>query len=173
MLTFNDATEILGLCKIPVDVQQNILMYFLSYGTPTSNLIKSQLECSDTSFNGSLVERIILEHDMTLWRLKVFLNGGITFNGSNIKNLRVSYELRIAYLKNGSCDWKNLDSISNLKEAIKTNSDYDLFTMFYNLDKFNYGEYGTPTANIIRNAISTEIINKFDPIIGYEVDQDV
>jgi hypothetical protein len=33
--------------------------------------------------------------------------------------------------------------------------------MFYNLDKFNYGEYGTPTANIIRNAITNNIIKYF------------
>jgi hypothetical protein len=163
MLTFNDASKILGLCQIPFDIQNKILLLFIGFGTPISQIIKSQIKCPDTSFNGSLVERIILENDTnTLWRIKVFLNGGITFYSSCIKDLRVNYEIRIAYLSNGICDDKNFDSIYNLKDAIKTNSNYDLFMMFYNLDKDNYSYLGTPTANIIHNAISNKIIYKFD-----------
>ena len=107
MLTFIDASKILGLCQIPTDIQNKILLLFIGFGTPISQMIKNQTKCSDTSFNGSLVERIILENDVnTLWRLKVFLNGGITFVPSCIKNLRPKYELEIAYLTNGSCDWE-------------------------------------------------------------------
>jgi hypothetical protein len=80
MLTFIDASKILGLCQIPTDIQNKILLLFIGFGSPTSRIIKQQLEYSDTSFNDSLFERIILENDVnTLWRLKVFLNGGITF----------------------------------------------------------------------------------------------
>ena len=173
MSTLNDVTEILGLCQIPFDIQNKILLLFIGFGTPTSQIIKSQIKCLDTSFNGSLVERIILENDInTLWRLKVFLNGGISFNSLCIKNLKVNYELRIAYLSNGSNELERIENIFDLKNAIKTNSNYDLFVMFYNLDKDSYAYLGTPTANIIHNAISNETIYKFDPIICNEVELD-
>jgi len=172
MLTFNDASEILGLCQIPVDIQEKILMYFLSYGTPTSNLIKTQIKCLDTSFNGSLVERIILENEMTLWKIKVFLNGGISSYNLCIKNLRAIYELRIAYLSNGSNELERMENISDLENAIKTNSNYDLFTMFYNLDKDKYSYFGTSTANIIHDAIKYEILYEFHPMINYDTDSD-
>jgi hypothetical protein len=42
-----------------------------------------------------------------------------------------------------------------------------LFGMFYNLDKDKYKYLGTPTANIIHQAIDDNIINEFDPIIWY------
>ena len=94
MISINDAAKILGLCNIPPDVQNKILLLFIGFGSPTSRIIKQQLEYSDTSFNDSLFERIILENDInTLWRLKVFLNGGITFVPSEIKNLRAKEEL--------------------------------------------------------------------------------
>lgn len=44
MLTFNDAAILLGLCNIPTDIQKQILLYFLSYGTNTSGLIKFEIE---------------------------------------------------------------------------------------------------------------------------------
>ena len=172
MLTPIEATKLLNLYQIPFDIQQKILMYFLSYGTPTSNLIKIQTNCPDTSFNGSLVETFILEHEMTLWKIKVFLNKGIIFNSSScIKYLRILYELEIAYMTN-TRSLKNFDSISNLKNAIKTNSDYELFVMFYNLDKDKYSYLGTPTANIIHNAISNNIIYEFHNMINYDMDSD-
>ena len=40
MLTPIEAIELLNLCQIPFDIQQKILMYFLSYGTYSSSLIK-------------------------------------------------------------------------------------------------------------------------------------
>ena len=175
MLSFEEATKLLQLCQIPYDVQQKILILFLGYGTPSANIIKPQIKYLYNKFhNSSLVERIILENDtFTLWRIKVLLNNCKCFNTLCIKNPRVLYELQIAYLKNGSYDWERFTCISNLLEIIETDSTSDLFEMFNNLDKNNYDYLGTPTANIIRNAISNEIINKFDPIIGYEVDQDV
>ena len=163
--------EILGFCKIPFHIQEKILMYFLSYGTPTSNLIKIQTKCQDTSFNGSLDEKNILDHEITLWNIKVFLNKGIIFNSTCIKYLRILYELEIAYMTN-ICSLEKSDIISNLKNAIKTNSDYELFVMFYNLDKEKYSYLGTPTANIIHNAISNNIIYEFHPIINYDTDSD-
>ena len=174
MLTIIEATEFLNLCPICPDIQNKILMLFIGInGTPTSNMIKSQIKCSDTSFNGCLVEKIILKNDVnTLWRLKVFLNKGITFKNLCIKNLRTQYELNIAYLSNGTCDWTKFERISRLLEAIKTNSDSDLFGMFYNLDKNNYKYLGTPTANIIHNAIKDEILYEVDSMVWYESDSD-
>jgi hypothetical protein len=173
MLTFIDASKILGLCQIPTDIQNKILLLFIGFGSPTSRIIKQQLEYSDTSFNDSLFERIILENDVnTLWRLKVFLNGGITFVPSCIKNLRPKYELEIAYLTNGSCDWEKFASIYNLLEAIKTYSNYQLFMMFYNLDKNGYTYLGTPTANIIHNAIEDEILYEVNHVIWNDSDSD-
>ena len=103
MLTIIEATELLSKCPICPDIQNKILMLFIGFGTPISQIIKSQIKCSDTNFNGSLAERIILENDVnTLWRIKVFLNKGISFKSLYIKNLRISYELQIAYLSNGS-----------------------------------------------------------------------
>jgi len=173
MLTIIEATKLLQLHQIPFDIQNKILTYLLSYGTPTSNMIKSQITCSDTSFNGSLVEKIILENDVnTLWRLKVFLNNGISFRSLYIRNLRTSYELQIAYLSNGSNELERMENISSLLEAIKTNSNSDLFGMFYNLDKNNYKYLGTPTANIIHNALKDEILYEVDSMVWDEEDSD-
>jgi hypothetical protein len=173
MLTIIEATEFLNLCPICPDIQKKILLLFIGFGTPTKNIIKSQITCSDTSFNGSLVEKIILENDVnTLWRLKVFLNNGISFKSLYIRNLRTSYELQIAYLSNGSYELERMGKISRLLEAIKTNSNSDLFGMFYNLDKNNYKYLGTPTANIIHNAIKDEILYEFDTMIWDDVDSD-
>jgi hypothetical protein len=44
MLTPIEATELLNLCQIPFDIQGKILMYFLSYGTSSSGLIKIKVE---------------------------------------------------------------------------------------------------------------------------------
>ena len=74
MLTFNDASKILGLCQIPFDIQNKILLLFIGFGTPISQIIKSQIKCLDTSFNGSFVEIIILKNEITLCKFKVFLN---------------------------------------------------------------------------------------------------
>ena len=174
MLTIIEATEFLNLCPICPDIQKKILMLFIGInGTSTSNMIKSQTKCSDTSFNGSLFERIILENEInTLWRIKVFLNKGISFKSLYIRNLRTSYELQIAYLSNGSNELERMENISRLLEAIKTNSNSDLFGMFYNLDKNNYKYLGTPTANVIHNALKDKILYEVDTMIWDEVDSD-
>jgi hypothetical protein len=44
MLTIIEATELLNLCRIPFDIQGKILMFFLSYGTSCSGLIKFEVE---------------------------------------------------------------------------------------------------------------------------------
>lgn len=174
MLTIIEATEFLNLCPICLDIQNKILMLFIGInGTPTSNMIKTLTKCPDISFNGSLVEKILLENDYSIWKIKVFLSNAKVFNSFTLKNLRVLYELRIAYL---TYDIKyNLQAVVNtvgLLDSIKTNSDSDLFGMFYNLDKNKYKYLGTPTANIIHNAIENKILNEVDPMIWYEVDPD-
>jgi hypothetical protein len=175
MLTIIEATELLNLTPICYDIQNKILMLFIGInGTPTTNLIKDQITSLDNDlYNGSLIKRIISENDaFTLWRLKVFLNEGKVFNKLYIKSLRVIYELKIAYLINNRCDWKTFASIASLLGSIKTNSDSDLFAMFYNLDKNNYKYLGTQTANIIHYAIKNKIIDEVDPMIWYDVDPD-
>jgi len=173
MLTFNDAAEILGLCQIPNDIQKQILLLFIGFGTPVSQMIKSQIKCPDNCFNNSFIEKIIKENDVnTLWRVKVFLNKGISFKSLYLRSLNISYELQIAYLSNGSYELERMEKISRLLEAIKTNSNSDLFAMFYNLDKNNYKYLGTPTANIIHNALKDEILFEVDSMIWYESDSD-
>ena len=173
MISYNDAAKLLGLCNIPHDIQKQILLLFIGFGTPTSSMIKLQTKLTDFAYNGSLVERIILENDtFTLWRLKVLLSNAKVFQTFTLKNLRVLYELRIAYLSDGNCELKRIESISSLLGAIKTNSDTDLFGMFYNLDKNHYKYLGTPTANVIHNAITNKIINEIDPMIWEEPDPD-
>ena len=173
MLTIIEAAEFLNLCPICPDIQNKILMLFIGInGTPTSNMIKTQTKCSDTSFNGSLVKKIILENDYSLWRIKVFLNKGISFKSLYIRNLRTQYELQIAYLEYDVHNWSNFSVISSLLDTIKTNSNSDLFGMFYNLDKKNYKYLGTPTANIIHNALKDEMLYEVDSMIWYEADSD-
>jgi hypothetical protein len=173
MLTFNDAAKILGLCQIPPDIQKQILLLFIGFGTPTSNIIKYQTKFPNNCFNSSFIEKIILENDVnTLWRIKVFLNKGISFKSLYLRSLNISYELQIAYLSNGSYELERMEKISRLLEAIKTNSNSDLFGMFYNLDKNNYKYLGTPTANVIHNAIKDEILYEVDSMIWDEPDPD-
>jgi len=170
MLTICEAAQLLNKCHICQDIQNKILLLFISFGTPTKNIIKSQIKCLDNSFKSPLFKRIILENDLTLWFLKLYLNKAINLNKLYIQSLRVIYELKIAYLSKSN--FQEEIHINNLLEAIKINSDSDLFGMFYNLDKNKYKYLGTPTANIIHNAISNEIINEFDPMIWYEHDPD-
>ena len=173
MLTIIEAVEFLNLCPICPDIQNKILMLFIGInGTSTSNIIKSQTKCSDTSFNGSLVQKIILENDYSLWRIKVFLNKGISFKSLYLRNLRTSYELQIAYLEYDEHNWPNFSAISSLLGTIKTNSNSDLFGLFYNLDKNNYKYLGTPTANVIHNALKNKILYEVDSMIWDEVDSD-
>jgi len=171
MLTPSQATELLSKCPICSDIQTKILMLFIgTNGTHTSNIIKSQI-CSsnDDLHNGSLVEKIISNNNNTLWSLKVLLNNNILFKFLRTKNLRTIYELQIAYLTTGNryVYMHRQTHINGLIQAIKTNMDSDLFGMFYNLDKDKYKYLGTPTANIIHQAIDDNIINEFDPIIWY------
>jgi len=172
MLTIIEAKELLSLCPICYNIQFKILILFIGInGTPTSIIIKPQIRCLYNSFKSPLFKTIILENDMTLWFLKLYLDkGGNIFKLLRIKTLNVIYELRIAYLLNSN--FKEEKQINNLLGSIKINSNSDLFGMFYNLDKNKYKYFGTPTANIIHNAVSKKIINEVDPMIWYELDPD-
>lgn len=171
MLTIIEAKELLSLCPICYDIQFKILMLFIGInGTPTSTIIKLQIKCLNNSFKSSLFKKFILENDLTLWFLKLYLNKAINLNKLYIKSLRVIYELKIAYLLKSN--FQEETQINNLLGSIKTNYDSDLFGMFYNLDKNKYKYFGTPSANIIHNAISNKTINEVDPMIWYEVDPD-
>ena len=171
MLTICEAAQLLSKCPICPDIQNKILMLFIGInGTPTSTIIKLQIKCLNNSFKSSSFKKIILENDLTLWFLKSYLNNGISFRSLYIRNLRTSYELQIAYLLKSN--FQEETQINNLLETIKTNSNSDLFGMFYNLDKNNYKYLGTPTANVIHNALKDKILYEVDTMIWDEVDSD-
>jgi hypothetical protein len=174
-LTISEAKILLKIIKIPFDIQNKILMLFIGLvGTPSSNAIKSQMICPNNKslYNGSLVERIILENDTyTLWRINVICNKGKCFSFAKYVNLYALYtifELQIAYLSVGILNVEKQLKIDSLKEAIISNKRIELFKMFYNMDKHNnYSQecdipnyFGTPTSNIINNAIYCGIIKE-------------
>ena len=147
MLTFNDASKLLGLCNIPFVIQEKILTLFLSLGTPSANIIKTK----------SLKLHLINYYNdniKTLWRLKLSDNNYAIIKPSYFTNNTVHCELIIA----AHYAFPPSNYNDTQKQIInKLTKDY-LYSAFYNLDKFHYGEYGTPTANIIRNAITNNII---------------
>ena len=174
-LTISEAKILLKIIKIPFDIQNKILMLFIGLvGTPSSNAIKSQMICPNNKslYNGSLVERIILENDTyTLWRINVICNKGKCFSFAKYVNLYALYtifELQIAYLSVGILNVEKQLKIDSLKEAIISNKRIELFKIFYNMDKHNnYSQdcdtpnyFGTPTSNIINNAIYCGIIKE-------------
>ena len=143
-------------------------------GTPSSSAIKSQMICPNNTslYNGSLVERIILENDTyTLWRINVICSKGKCFSFAKYVNLYALYslfELQIAYLSVGTPSVEKQLKINSLKQAIISNKRVELFRMFYNMDKHNnYSQdldipnyFGTPTSNIINTAIYCGIIKE-------------
>ena len=171
MLTIIEAAELLNLCPIYQDIQKKILLIFIGInGTNTSNIIKL---FKNTIFNDSLDESNILKNDTnTLWSVKVFLNNCKFFETLNFKNLKVLYELRLAYLTSENYDIENYDidevqrqiCINNLLSAIKQTTNSELYRMYYNLDRYNYKYLATLTAHIITKAIRHSIIYKFEPI---------
>ena len=176
MLTISEAKILLQLFKIPLDIQNKILMLFIGLnGTPSSNAIKPQMVCPNNKslHNSYLVEKIILENDIyTLWRVKVMLNKGKCFSFAkyvNLYSLYAIYELQIAYLLGNEISKVEKQSKTNiLKQAIINNKCVELFRMFYNLDKHNkYSQdcdtpnyFGTPTSNIINSAIYCGVIKQ-------------
>jgi len=170
MLTFNDASKILGLCKIPIDIQKQILLLFIGFGTPISEMIKREVKILNKNvltFN---------ENSNTLWRYKVSFSPSRYIEGTLVclRNYLVLYELRIAYLSNGSNEMERQCAIKELTESIKTNRGTDLYQMFYGFDKYHWKKnpIGTQSSIIVRNAIEDKIINEYDPTIYYEIDSD-
>ena len=178
-LTISEAKILLKIIKIPFDIQNKILMLFIGLvGTPSSNAIKSQMICPNNKslYNGSLVERIILENDTyTLWRINVICNKGKCFSFAKYVNLYALYtifELQIAYLSVGILNVEKQLKIDSLKEAIISNKRIELFRIFYNMDKHNNfsqdcdtpNYFGTPTSNIINSAIFSGIIKEIKSI---------
>jgi hypothetical protein len=170
MLTFNDASKILGLCQIPTDIQKQILLLFIGFGTPVSEMIKTEV---------NLLNKNVLtfnEDSKTLWRYKVSFSPSRYIEGTLVclRNYLVLYELRIAYLSNGSNEMERQHAIKELTESIKTNRGTDLYQMFYGFDKHNWKKnpIGTQSSIIVHNAIEDGIINEFEPMIYYEIDSD-
>ena len=170
MLTINDASMLLGLCQIPTDIQKQILLLFIGFGTPTSKMIKTEI---------NLLNKNVLtynEDSKTLWRYRVSFAPSRYMEGSliSLKNYLVLYELRIAYVSNGSNEMERQHVIKELTESIKTNRGTDLYQMFYGFDKHNWKKnpIGTQSSIIVRNAIEDRIIKEYDPMIYYEIDSD-
>jgi len=143
--TFSEAKLLLEHLNIPVVLQEKILILFLSYGTPSANIIR--LEClklpSISHYN---------DNTKTLWRLKLY--------NSNYSIIKKFYnKLNITHYELSSAAFYPYpQSIIVNRQLLNTVTKSYLYDMFYNLDKFYYGEYGTSTANIIRNAIANNII---------------
>ena len=148
ILTFLEAKLLLQKQNIPSILQQKILLLFISLGTPSANIIKQEcLKLNKISHYNNDVK--------TLWRLKLYNNNyKITSYTPSIITI-VNCDLFIAALS----AFPPSSYHDNKKQTIILTTYYRLYSMFYNLDKFHYGEYGTPTANIIRNAIRNNIIN--------------
>lgn len=145
ILTFLEAKILLQKQNIPSILQQKILILFISLGTPSANIIK--LEClkvnSISHYN---------DNTKTLWRYKLY-NSNYSIINKCFNKLNIShYELSAAAFY----PYPQSNMVNN--QLINTVTKSYLYNMFYNLDKFYYGEYGTPTANIIRNAIANNII---------------
>jgi len=140
MLTIQDAKLLLKQLYIPSIIQQKILLLFLSYGTPSANIIKSEcLKLSNINHYN--------DNAKTLWRLKIFNTNYKILSYSFVISM-ARYELCIAANSFQPSNDKTYNCMYKLTfEALTRNY---LYFMFYNLDKFHYGEYGTPTANIIR-----------------------
>ena len=102
------------------------------------------------------------DNTKTLWRLKLY-NSNYSLYNINHSIIKEYYStLNISH-----CDlsaaafypYPQSNMVNN--QLINTVTKSYLYNMFYNLDKFHYGEYGTPTANMIRNAIRNHIIKYF------------
>ena len=152
MLTPNDAKNLLKTFHISDDIQNKILLLFISLGTPSANIIKT--ECLKLSGITHYDDNI-----KTLWRLKLY-NSNYSLYNINHSIIKKYYStLNISH-----CDlsaaafypYPQSNMVNN--QLINTVTKSYLYNMFYNLDKFHYGEYGTPTANMIRNAIRNHII---------------
>ena len=141
MLMLNAVENILNTFPISLDIQNKILLLFISLGTPSANIIKTESLKLDNINHYN-------DNSKTLWRLKIHNNNYKILSYSFILNI-ARYELCIA--ANNSFEPLNNETYNCVyKTTFKILTKNHLYSMFYNLDKFKYGEYGTPTANIIR-----------------------
>jgi hypothetical protein len=77
-----------------------------------------------------------------------------------IKNYKISHELKIAYLSNGSNEIERMVCIMSLIESLKTNRKNELRKMFYGFDKYDWTNnyIGTQSSIAIHNALKNGII---------------
>ena len=152
MLTFLEAKNLLNMFPISDDIQRKILLLFIGFGTPSANIIKP--ECLKLSGITHYDDNI-----KTLWRLKLY-NSNYSLYNINHSIIKEYYSrLNISHCDLSAASFypypqSNMVNNQLINAVIKSY----LYNMFYNLDKFHYGEYGTPTANMIRNAIRNHII---------------
>jgi len=137
--TFSEVKLLLQHKNIPHIIQQKIFTLILSYGTPSANIIKQ--ECLKLQSISHYEDDNII----TLWRFKLFTSNYSIIQYDTFNKIGCELIIAALYAYNFSHYLydRNKFIINKLTE------DY-LYHAFYNLDKFYYGEYGTPTANIIR-----------------------
>lgn len=145
--TFSEAKLLLQHLNIPGVIQENILTLFLSHGTPSANIIKS--ECLKLKNINHYKDNI-----KTLWRFKLWNSNYAILKPCSITTNKIDCEMIIAAHYPFPPSNYNDSQYKIINELTK----YYLYCAFYNYDKFHYGLYGTPTANIIRNAITNNII---------------
>ena len=155
ILTFSEAKLLLQHLNIPVVLQEKILILFLSYGTPSANIIK--VECLKLSGITHYDDNI-----KTLWRFKLY-NSNYSFYNINYSIIKKCYSNNISHCDLSAAAFYPYPQSSMVNnQLINSVIKSYLYRIFYNLDKFHYGEYGTPSANIIRNAITNNIIKYSD-----------
>ena len=151
ILTFSEAKFLLQHLNIPVVLQEKILTLFLSYGTPSANIINHEcLKINNISH--------YKDNNKTLWRFKLWNSNYAILKPSCMTTNKVDCELIIA----AHYPFPPSNYNDTQKQIINKVTKYYLYHAFYNFDKFYYGEYGTPTANLIRNAIANKIIKYFE-----------
>jgi len=152
MTTLQEATNLIQLLPIPPDLQNKILILFLGLGTPSTTQIKKLITQMNnrkifTDFNIDI-------NNKSLWRFKIFMNFNSIlseYNYTSYEHAELLCDLKIAYLDIINYQNKINYNLQEYKRSLYAMSRGRLLEMVNNMDRFRYGEYGTPTANIIRN----------------------
>ena len=142
---FNAFDEVQRCHKIviPQVIQDKIIIYYIGFGTPTTNLLKRHLtEMGQSSFKNM--------DDFTLWRHIVLNRGGnISMKSISAHGWGAYYELERAYVSSALCD---LSSGVKRAKQYTWNDHLQLKFMLSIIKLTDRPEpiFGTPTACIIQ-----------------------
>ena len=153
MTTLQEATNLIQLLPIPRDIQNKILLLFISFGTTSAIQIRKQITIMN---NRKIFTEYNINTDIkTLWRFKIFMNFNSIlsqYKYTSYEHAEVLCDLKIAYLDINNYQNNINYNLQEYKKTLYAMSRGRLLEMLHNFDRFRYGEYGTPTANIIRRA---------------------